>query len=152
MTTGPLRRHWIALATSLLCACLMPSLPWAARPQSGEERMVSNNAPGHAGGRLVLALKSEPKTLNPVLAQDAPSRDVIRCLTADLIHINRASQKTEPAIAKSWTVSRDGRQYTLQLRRGLRFSDGQPVDADDVVFSFQVYLDEKVDSPQRDPL
>jgi peptide/nickel transport system substrate-binding protein len=130
----------------------MASLPLTARPQSGEERMVTNNAPGHAGGRLVLALKSEPKTLNPVLAQDAPSRDVIRCLTADLIHINRASQKTEPAIAKSWTVSRDGRQYTLQLRRGLRFSDGQPVDADDVVFSFQVYLDEKVDSPQRDLL
>jgi peptide/nickel transport system substrate-binding protein len=136
----------------LLGACLMASLPLTARPQSGEERMVTNNAPGHAGGRLVLALKSEPKTLNPVLAQDAPSRDVIRCLTADLIHINRASQKTEPAIAKSWTVSRDGRQYTLQLRRGLRFSDGQPVDADDVVFSFQVYLDEKVDSPQRDLL
>jgi peptide/nickel transport system substrate-binding protein len=130
----------------------MASMALAAPPQSGEERMVTDNAPGHSGGRLVLALKSEPKTLNPVLAQDAPSRDVIRCLTADLIHINRASQKTEPAIAKSWTVSRDGRQYTLQLRRGLRFSDGQPVDADDVVFSFQVYLDEKIDSPQRDLL
>ena len=152
MAKASLRPHWIALATSLLCACSMASMALAASPQSGEERMVTDNAPGHSGGRLVLALKSEPKTLNPVLAQDAPSRDVIRCLTADLIHINRASQKTEPAIAKSWTVSRDGRQYTLQLRRGLRFSDGQPVDADDVVFSFQVYLDEKIDSPQRDLL
>ncbi|MGA3301335.1 MAG: ABC transporter substrate-binding protein, partial [Candidatus Acidiferrales bacterium] len=47
---------------------------------------------------------------------------------------------------------RDGRQYTLQLRRGLRFSDGAPFDADDVVFSFQVYLDEKIDSAQRDLL
>src|SRR6202007_2207173 len=34
----------------------------------------------------------------------------------------------------------------------LRFSDGQPFDADDVIFSFQVYLDEKIDSPQRDLL
>ncbi len=49
-------------------------------------------------------------------------------------------------------MSRDGRQYTLQLRRGLQFSDGQPFDADDVIFSFHVYLDEKVDSPQRDLL
>ena len=77
---------------------------------------------------------------------------MIRCLSADLIHINRSSLKTEPALAKSWHVSRDGKQYTLQLRRGLRFSDGQPFNADDVIFSFQVYLDEKVDSSQRDLL
>jgi peptide/nickel transport system substrate-binding protein len=114
--------------------------------------MIADGAPGDAGGRLVVALRSEPKTLNPALALDEPSRDVIRCMTADLIHINRGSLKTEPALAKSWSVSRDGRQYTLQLRRGVRFSDGEPFDADDVIFSFQVYLDEKVDSSQRDLL
>jgi peptide/nickel transport system substrate-binding protein len=132
-------------------ACAVASVPIRAA-QRGDERMIAEGAPGHAGGRLVVALRSEPKTLNPVLAVDEPSRDVIRCLTADLIHINRGSLKTEPALAKSWTVSRDGRQYTLQLRRGLRFSDGEPFDADDVLFSFQVYLDEKIDSPQRDLL
>lgn len=114
--------------------------------------MVADGAPGHAGGRLVVALRSEPKTLNPVLAVDEPSRDVIRCLTADLIHINRGSLKTEPSLAKSWSVSRDGRQYTLHLRRGLRFSDGEAFNADDVIFSFQVYLDEKINSSQRDLL
>ena len=114
--------------------------------------MITNNPPGHSGGRIVLALRSEPKTLNPVLAGDAASQEVIRCVTADLIDINRKTQKTEPALAKSWTVSRDGKQYTLHLRRGIRFSDGQPLTADDVVFSFQLYLDEKIDSPQRDLL
>ncbi len=71
---------------------------------------------------------------------------------ADLIHINRETQQTEPALARSWTVSPDGRRFTLSLRRGVRFSDGDPFDADDVLFSFQVYLDEKVASPQRDLL
>jgi peptide/nickel transport system substrate-binding protein len=120
--------------------------------QPAEQPMVTDNTPGRPGGKIVVALRSEPKTLNPVLAQDAASRDVIRCLTADLIDINRATQKTEPALARSWTVSPDGKQYTLYLRRGLRFSDGQPLDADDVVFSFNLYLDEKIDSPQRDLL
>src|SRR3984957_9824258 len=120
--------------------------------QATEERMVAADLTGHSGGTLRVALRSEPKTLNPVLAVDEPSREVIRCLTADLIHINRGSLKTEPALAKSWTVSRDGKQYTLQLRRGLKFSDGQLFTADDVVFSFQVYLDEKIDSAQRDLL
>ncbi|MGA7624172.1 MAG: ABC transporter substrate-binding protein [Candidatus Acidiferrales bacterium] len=114
--------------------------------------MTTDNAPGRAGGRIIVALRSEPKTLNPVLAVDDPSRDVIRCLTGDLIHINRLSLKTEPALAKSWTISLDGRHYWLNLRRGLRFSDGQPFSADDVVFTFQVYLDENVHSPQRDLL
>src|SRR5580704_2283842 len=139
----------VILAITIASACSsLRALP----PQAAEERMIADGAPGHAGGRLVVALRSEPKTLNPVLAVDGPSRDLIRSVTADLIHINRGSLKTEPSLAKSWNVSPDGRQYTLQLRRGLRFSDGQPFDADDVIFSLQVYTDEKIDSPQRDLL
>src|SRR5258708_39936389 len=68
---------------------------------------------------------------------------------ADLIHINRGSLKTEPSLARSWTVSPDGRQITLELRKGIRFSDGVAFDADDVLFSFRVYEDEKTQSPQR---
>jgi peptide/nickel transport system substrate-binding protein len=83
---------------------------------------------------------------------DQNSYGVNARLQADLIHINRATQKTEPALAKSWIVSKDGTQFTLKLRRGLRFSDGQPFDADDVLFSFKVYLDEQVHSSQRDLL
>jgi peptide/nickel transport system substrate-binding protein len=121
-------------------------------PQHGEELQITGNEVGHYGGVLTVGQRSEPKTLNPATAADAPSREVIGRLTADLIHINRASQQTEPALAKSWTVSKDGRVFTVNLRRGLRFSDGQPFDADDVVFSFEVYLDEKLHSPQRDLL
>ncbi len=121
-------------------------------PQRAEELQITDNEVGHYGGVLTVGQRSEPKTLNPATAADAPSREVIGRLTADLIHINRASQQTEPALAKSWTVSKDGRVFTVNLRHGLRFSDGQPFDADDVVFSFEVYLDEKLHSPQRDLL
>ncbi len=111
-----------------------------------------NSASGNFGGRITIAVRSDPKTLNPVLAVDEATREIIDCMNADLIHINRETQRTEPALAKSWSVSHDGRTYTLHLRRGLRFSDGQPFGADDVVFTFQLYLDEKVHSSQRDLL
>jgi peptide/nickel transport system substrate-binding protein len=117
-----------------------------------EELYVVPGIAGRSGGNLIFAQRTEPKTLNPVMAADAPSREVIHRMTADLIHINRLSGQTEPALAKKWTASPDGLRYTLELRRGLRFSDGQPFDADDVVFTFQVFLDEKVHSPQRDLL
>jgi peptide/nickel transport system substrate-binding protein len=118
-----------------------------------EELFTLPGEVGKQGGRVVVSLRAEPKTLNPLTAADAPSREVILgAMQADLIHINRASQLTEPALAKSWKVSADGLQYTLVLRKGLRFSDGQPVDADDVLFTFQVYLDESVHATQRDQL
>ena len=120
--------------------------------QKGEEVQIAAMPSGARGGTLVIAQRAEPKTLNPVVAFDAPSRDVLGRMMADLIHINRVTQKTEPALASSWKISPDGRRFILKLRRGVRFSDGQPFNADDVVFTFKVYLDEKVHSPQRDLL
>lgn len=100
----------------------------------------------------MITKRSEPKTLNPLTAYDQNSRDLIGLLMADLLHINRSNYKTEAALAKSWKVSADFRTYTLTLRRGLQFSDGHPFDADDVIFSFESYLDERVNSPQRELL
>lgn len=148
----PAPRFATAVLTTFFCVASAALAAHSHAAPTAEDLLVTDNPPGHFGGGLVVALRSEPKTLNPVLAVDISSRDVVRCLTADLIHINRATQKTEPALARSWNVSSDGRVYTLKLRRDLRFSDGHPFDADDVVFSFQVYLDEKVRAPQRDLL
>jgi peptide/nickel transport system substrate-binding protein len=126
-----------------------PAAPSQPAPAAVEERLIVRHVTGRPGGQLVVAARAEPRTLNPVMAVDNPSRDVIRLLGADLIHINRRTHLTEPALARSWQLSPDQRTYTIRLRRGLRFSDGQPFDADDVVFTFQVYLDEAVHSPQR---
>src|SRR6185369_13324855 len=108
--------------------------------------------PGLPGGRLVTAVRFEPRTLNWLVASDAGSREVLGFLMADLIHINRQTQQTEPALAKSWKVSPDGLHWTLELRRGVLFSDGHPFDADDVLFTFAAIYDERVHSPQRDLL
>ena len=127
----------------------------AASPQqksAKEELLVLPGEVGKRGGRIVFALRGEPKTLNPLIAADTRSREVIGIMQADLVHINRATQLTEPALAKSWKISPDGLQYTVVLRHGLKFSDGQPLDADDVLFTFRVYLDENVHTPQRDLL
>ena len=141
----------LALPVCLFAAaCLAATAP--DKPQPGEELARAADLTGHSGGHLTIGGRAEPKTFNPVIANDAVSREVTGRLMGDLIDINRASQQTEPALAKSWKVSPDGRVFTLQLRKGIRFSDGHPFDADDVVFSFAVYMDDKVDSPQRDLL
>ena len=140
----------------LTCVALLlvaqASLPVHAFGPVQAQAPAAGNRAGQPGGVLRIAQTGEPKTLNPLLAADQPSRDVICAMSADLVHINRASQRTEPALAKSWSRTPDGRHYTLVLRDGLRFSDGTSLTADDVVFSFRLYLDPAVNSPQRDLL
>ena len=140
----------------LFALCLLASISAGSTtvqaPDPSPAEMTARSEAGVFGGRLVIAQRAEPKTLHPVFAIDNASREVIRLMTADLIHINRLSQMTEPALAESWSISKDGRKFTLPLRQGLRFSDGHPLDVDDVTFTFQVHLDEKINSPQRDLL
>jgi peptide/nickel transport system substrate-binding protein len=142
----------LAFCVSLSAAGFAGGPPSPQPVQKGEEVAVDSAPQGNYGGRLVVGQRAEAKTFNPVMAIDAPSREVIGRMMADLIHINRVTAKTEPALASSWKISPDGRRFTLKLRRGVRFSDGQPFDADDVVFTFNVYLDDKIHSPQRDLL
>jgi peptide/nickel transport system substrate-binding protein len=135
--------------------CALVAHPAASFPtqvKAKEEFLRVAGESGRPGGRIVVALRSEPKTLNPLIAVDGTTREVISAMQADLVHINRATQLTEPALAKSWKVSPDGLQYTLTLRQGLKFSDGHPVDIEDVLFTFRVYLDEAVHATQRDLL
>jgi peptide/nickel transport system substrate-binding protein len=157
VSTARLSTFGKLLACSLLlaAACAPSESAYGFPPQasSAEELLTLPGEIGKQGGRLVVALRAEPKTLNPLTAADAPSREVILgAMQADLVHINRATQLTEPALAKSWKVSPDGLQYTLKLRKGLRFSDGQPFEADDILFTIRACLDEKTNATQRDQL
>jgi peptide/nickel transport system substrate-binding protein len=146
------------MLSSLLLPLLLPLVTFFGCPVAASTQQESTNGDwvvlpgevGRPGGRLVVSLRAEPKTLNPVTSTDAPSREVIGVMQADLVHINRGTQLTEPAVAKSWKATADGLQYTLKLRTDIKFSDGHPMDADDVLFTFRVYLDEKVHATQRD--
>ena len=104
------------------------------------------------GGILRVAQRAELKTFNPVIAFDAPSREVLGRLSGDLLTIDRVTQQVTPGLAESWISSSGGTRYTLKLRPGLRFSDGAACTVDDVIFSWAVYLDEAVHAPQRDLL
>src|SRR5262252_9948626 len=101
-----------AITRLALFVCLLASVCVAAsapdRPQPGEELARSAETTGHYGGHITIGVRAEPKTLNPVLATDAVSREVTGRLMADLIDINRGTQQTEPALAKSWKTSPDG--------------------------------------------
>jgi peptide/nickel transport system substrate-binding protein len=101
---------------------------------------------------LVATLRSEPASLNRLLASDRASLIVSQLIHEPLVRVNHVTQAIEPALAASWTVANDGKQVRLTLRPDIKFSDGTPVAAQDVVFSLESAYAAKLDSPLRDSL
>ena len=89
------------------------------------------------GGEVIASLRSAPTSYNRYFDATAPA-DLIALLThARLVQVDRATDAVEPALAESWS-QRDASTFELKLRQGVRFSDGTPFTAGDVLFSFDV--------------
>ncbi len=95
----------------------------------------------------MLAVGSDPSSFNRMMDAGLPGLTVTDRISADLVHINRSTMQLEPSLATRWETDKSGRIFTLHLRRGVRFSDGSPFTADDVLFSFQALTDPKVHCP-----
>ncbi len=104
------------------------------------------DATGVRGGNLVAAVNADPASFNRLLTSTLAHTIVAERLSSDLVHINRTTFELEPSLAKSWETDKTGKIYTVHLRRGVRFSDGSPFTADDVVFTFQVLQDPRIES------
>lgn len=103
-----------------------------------------------SGGELRFCLHTEPKTFNPVLAEDDAS-ETVRYLTGGvLIRVDRLTQAAGPELATSWKISNSGKTITFKLREGIRFSDGSPFSAEDVAYTMQLLMDPSVHSPTGD--
>ena len=102
---------------------------------------VPMGEPGVPGGRFVIGVTSDARTLNPIMSNETSSSEVSDRLFTALTEFDNIAQKVRPALARSWETSPDGRTWTWHLRRGARFSDGHPITAEDVLFSFAVAYD-----------
>ncbi|MEH2023526.1 ABC transporter substrate-binding protein [Nostoc sp.] len=101
--------------------------------------------------QLVSAILSDPKTFNYPLSQESPN--VFPLIYEGLITQNPITAKVEPALAESWQISDDKLKIVFTLREGLKWSDGQPLTVDDVVFTYNdIYLNEAIPTDVRDAL
>ena len=113
--------------------------------------LVADCEPGVPGGRLVVALFGDPKTFNPITANEQSSEEIYRHLFAGLLGFDWTSQQVTPELAESWTNMPDGRTWTFKLRKNLSWSDGEPLTADDVVFTWNdVIYNPGIDNVTRD--
>lgn len=83
-----------------------------------------------------VAIPSDVRTLDPSQVEDTFSFLVTNQVFEGLTHFADGSMDVEPCLADSWSNTADFRTWTLRLRSGIRFSDGSPLSAADVVASF----------------
>ncbi len=103
--------------------------------------------------QLILTILGDPKTFNSVIATDGTSADVGGMLFDGLVTQNPLTGKIEPELAESWSISEDNLEILYTLRPNLKWSDGEPLTVDDVVFTYnQLYLNPDIPTGMRDVL
>ena len=100
--------------------------------------------------QLVLSTLTDPKTFNPALVQEFPNISLF-CFEG-LTKSDGLTGKIRPALAESWQISDDRQRVVFKLRQGLKWSDGQPLTADDVVFTFETIFNPKIPTDWKDGL
>ncbi len=131
----------LALLALSYCIPRDPAPQTRARPPVTEAGFPVSDLPqGQFGGRLILSQLSDPRTFNPIIAEDAASGAIGGILFPGLTRVNPVTLEPEPELAERWEISEDQRSFTFYLRRGLTWSDGHPFSADDVIFSLDTVI------------
>ena len=99
---------------------------------------------GSYGGRFVMGQTTSPRTFNAPMANEQSSNDICTLLYSSLTDIDYKTLNDIPILTKSWEFSNGGLTCTFHLREGLKFSDGHPLTAEDVKFSYDIVMSDSL--------
>jgi oligopeptide transport system substrate-binding protein len=111
---------------------IAPGLKEAASDTAGSDDS------GPKQGGIFNTLWSDPPTLDPHLVTDGTSYGIVIEIFSGLVRLGpNPGQPFEPDLAESWSISNDGTVYEFKLRNNLKFSNGDPLTAQDFKWSFE---------------
>jgi len=105
--------------------------------------------PQKTGGQVIYVSTIDMKTVNPAIRSDVAALFVIGNIFSGLVTQSPIDGSVVPDLADYWELAEDGVTYTFYLNKDARWHDGEPVTADDVVFTFDTVLDETGLTPWR---
>jgi peptide/nickel transport system substrate-binding protein len=137
----------VSLAGMLVAGCGGGS---GTPASNNTENTATNAGQPKDGGTLTMANFSDIVTLNPIYINDVPSQDAASFIFATLCNYDPSGN----LVADDWSlaaevpqVSADGKTYTVKLKDNAKWTDGQPVTADDVVFTINAIRNKAYNSP-----
>ena len=100
------------------------------------------------GGQMVIGVSADADSFNPLFNETASAQEITHLLLLGLADLNEKSE-FQPELAESWRFSEDHLELTYHLRKDAGWSDGYPLTAEDVKFTFDLLMDDKVASPRQ---
>lgn len=138
----------IGLALLLILAgCSVAKQGAESNANNQAEQGESNAGSNHAERTLVVDLTNEPANLDPGLNYNFDSFAVYRNIFDNLLSRDPQTGEIKPWIAESWEQESET-VWTFTIREGVTFTNGDPLTAEDVVFSIERILDPEFKSPQ----
>jgi peptide/nickel transport system substrate-binding protein len=107
---------------------------------------ASSAAAPRKGGTLKLACQTPTGAINPITIADLGGSTMLTQTGEFLTFDNGMTRQLQPMLATSWSHNGDGTVWTFKLRRDVKFHDGKPMTADDVVYTFKQQTDPKNDA------
>ncbi len=115
--------------------------PIQTKTINGTDYLMSRSPAGKYGGTLVTSTIGEgPKTFNSWNSMDATSSQAADIMFDALVSTDPYTGEVYPKMAKSIKVLPDNKTYIIELRHGLKWSDGKPITADDVYFTWNTII------------
>ncbi len=99
------------------------------------------------GGSMIVTYKDDISTLDPAIGYDWQNWSMIKALFNGLMDYEAGTYNLEPDLAKSFTISPDGKTYTFKLREDVKFHNGRKLTAEDVKYSIERAINPKTQSP-----
>jgi peptide/nickel transport system substrate-binding protein len=142
-TTGGSMRRSIRLS-ALVVALLLSAAACGGTDEGG------NGGAQQGGATLTFGTSADPVVLDGALVSDGESLRAIDQMMEGLVTLKPGTTEVQPALAESWDISPDGREYTFNLRSGVQFHDGTQFNADAVCFNFERWYNFKGPLQQPD--
>ncbi len=95
---------------------------------------------GKFGGVYTTSIMGDPKTFNPYNANDATSAELSEIMYDGLVQTNPSTGEVIPKLAKSFKILSDNKTYIVNLRHGIKWSDGVEITSDDVYFTYNTVI------------
>ena len=132
----------------LVFAFLMCALPALAAEEfpGGDWKDVPNplaSTEAVVGGEISIFAGQYPKSLNYYLDNNSFTAEIFGAMFETLLTMNPLTLAYEPNLARTWTISDDKKTFTFTLDRQARWSDGRPITAEDVKWTFDAIMDPK---------
>jgi oligopeptide transport system substrate-binding protein len=131
------RNKVLLLVTGLLGALALAAAGCGGGEETGGGAGTTGGGGEAANQTFTIAWGAEPPSLDPGLATDTTSANVILNLMDPLVRLNPDTNEAEPSLAESWDVSEDGKTVTYHLRSDGKWTNGDPVTAGDFVYSWK---------------